>query len=120
MSQELILDRQLDAAKNMAWWLYVLHGLSLLFTLGALSFIPLILNYVQRPSTSGTFVHTHHTWQIRSFWWYVVWMCVSAVLAATIIGIPLAWLVGVCAWLWKAYRLISGMLRLNRNEAAAV
>ena len=116
MSQELILDRQLDSAKNLAWWMYMLHAASFLFSLGAFSFVPLIINYVQRPSTGGTFVHSHHTWMIRSFWWYAVFMFIGFALFMTLVGIPLAWLVWVGAWLWKAYRLITGILALNRNE----
>ena len=116
MAQELVLDSRTDSAKSWAQWLYVAHGLSVLFTLGALSFIPLIFNYVKRPDTNGTFVHSHHSWQIRSFWWYVVWMAVGWVLLATIIGLLFAWIVFVGAWLWKAYRLIRGFIALNNNE----
>lgn len=116
MSQQLMLDDRLDAAKNLAWWLYLGHAASFLFSLGAFSFIPLIINYLKRPETEGTFVHSHHSWQIRSFWWYLVWMAVGVALFLTIIGIPLAWLVWVGAWLWKAYRLIAGISALNQNR----
>jgi uncharacterized membrane protein len=120
MSQELVLDSRVGSAKTTAWWLYVVHGVSFVFSLGLFSVIPLIVNYAQRPGTEGTFVHSHHTWMIRSFWWYVVWMAVGGLLAVTIIGIPVAWLVWVGAWIWKAYRLIVGFIRLNENSAAAV
>jgi uncharacterized membrane protein len=116
MAQELVFDARTDSQKNWAWWLYVAHGLSFLFTLGAFSFIPLILNYVKRPETEGTFVHSHHGWQIRSFWWYFAWMALGWVLFVTIIGIPLAWLIWCGAWLWKAYRLIRGWVTLNNNQ----
>ena len=116
MAQELVLDTRTDSAKSWAWWLYVAHGVSFIFTLGALSFIPLILNYIKRPETDGTFVHSHHSWQIRSFWWYVVWMAVGWVLFVTIIGILFAWIVWGGALLWKAYRLIRGFIALNANE----
>jgi uncharacterized membrane protein len=116
MAQELVLDSRTDSAKSWAWWLYVAHGVSFLFTLGLLSFIPLILNYVKRPETDGTFVYSHHGWQIRSFWWYVFWMAVGWVLVATIVGILFAWIVFGGAWLWKAYRLIRGFIALNNNE----
>lgn len=120
MSQELVLDNRLESAKSTAWWLYIIHAVSFIFSLGLFSVLPLAVNYLQRPSTEGTFVHTHHSWMIRSFWWYVVFVAIGAVLFVTIIGIPLAYLVWLGAWLWKAYRLISGILRLNRNEAAAI
>jgi len=120
MSQELVLDSRVGSAKTTAWWLYIVHGVSFVFSLGLFSVIPLIINYVQRPGTEGTFVHSHHTWMIRSFWWYVVWMALGGLLAITIIGIPVAWLVWAGAWLWKAYRLIAGFIRLNDNSAAAI
>jgi uncharacterized membrane protein len=65
-------------------------------------------------------VYSHHTWMIRSFWWYVVWMAAAFILAITIIGIPLAWLAGVIAWVWMAYRIIRGFLDLNNNRAMPV
>lgn len=120
MSQELILDGRDSAAKTTAWWLYIVHAVSFVFSLGLFSVIPLVINYAQRPGTSGTFVYSHHTWMIRSFWWYLVWMVVGGVLFATIIGIPVAYLVWLGAWLWKAYRLIVGFIRLSNNEPANV
>ena len=90
------------------------------FSLGMLSFLPLIVNYIKRPDTSGTMVYSHHSWMIRSFWFYVIWMGVGFVLFATIIGIPVAWLVWALAWLWKAYRLIRGFLDLNNNKPMPV
>ena len=115
MAQELILDARTDSNKSWAWWLYLGHALSMFFTLGAASLIPLILNYVKRGDTEGTFVHSHHGWMIRSFWWYLVWVCVGWVLFATIIGMPLAAVVWIGAWLWKVYRIIRGWMALNNN-----
>ena len=97
-----------------------MHAVSFVFSLGLFSIIPVIINYIQRPGTEGTFVHSHHTWMIRSFWWYVVWVAVGGILFATLIGIPVAWLVWGGAWIWKAYRLIVGFIRLNNNEVAPV
>lgn len=116
MAQELVLDSSLQANKKLAWWLYVFHGISFAFSLGAFSWIPLIINYVKRSDSTGSFVYTHHSWQIRSFWWYFFWMIIGGILFATIIGIPLAWLVWSIVWVWKAYRLIKGFLDLNANK----
>jgi uncharacterized membrane protein len=116
MAQELVLDSQLQARKNLAWWLYLFHAASLVFSMGLFSFIPLIISYLKRPDTAGTFVYSHHTWQITSFWWYLVWLGVGAVLFITVIGIPLAWAGVTLAWLWKAYRLIKGFFALGDNR----
>jgi uncharacterized membrane protein len=120
MAQELIFDDQLQSRKNLAWWLYIFHGASLVFSMGAFSWIPLIISYVKRGDAAGTFVYSHHSWQIRSFWWYLVWIIVGGLLFATLIGIPLAWLVWGGAWIWKAYRLIRGIVDLGNNKPMPV
>ncbi|RQO33295.1 hypothetical protein DBR37_13870 [Herminiimonas sp. KBW02] len=116
MNQDLVLDSSLQSAKNLAWWLYLGHAASLVFSLGAFSFIPLIINYVKREDAANTFVYSHHSWQIRSFWWYLVWMAVGGLLFMTIIGIPAAFLLWTVAWIWKLYRLIKGIVDLNDNK----
>jgi uncharacterized membrane protein len=120
MSQELVYERGLEDAKQFARIMYIAHAATFFFSLGMLSVLVLIVNYIRRPETAGTMVFSHHTWMIRSFWWYVVWMAVAIFLAITIIGIPLAWLVGVGAWVWMAYRIIRGFLDLNNNRAMPV
>lgn len=120
MTQELVLEPRLDSSKNLVWWLYVFHGVSFLFSLGAFSWIPLIINYVKRDDAAGTFVYSHHRWQIRSFWWYLFWIVMGGVLFLTIIGIPLAWLVWGGAWIWKAYRLVKGFVDLTDNKPMPV
>jgi uncharacterized membrane protein len=120
MSQQLVLDSSLEETKQFARIMYVVHGLTFFFSLGLLSIIPVIVNYVKRPYTEGTLVYSHHTWMIRSFWFYVLWMIVGGALFITLIGIPLAWLVWAGAWLWKAYRLIKGFVDLNNNRPMPV
>lgn len=117
MSQQLILDADLQADKNLVWWLYIGHSASFLFSLGAFSWLPLIINYIKRGGTRDTFLYSHHSWMIRSFWWYVFWIVIGFVCFLTVIGIPVAWLIWTCAWLWKAYRLVRGMIDLNHNQA---
>ena len=116
MDKQTYFDEATEAQKNWLWWLYVMHATSMLFSLGALSFIPLIINYIKRNSTNGTFLRTHHSWQIRSFWWYVFWLMVGGLLFVTIIGMPLAALIWLTAWIWKAYRLLRGFLDLSDNK----
>lgn len=120
MNQTLVLDEKLNALKNLAWLLYIFHAASLVFSMGAFSWIPLIISYVKRGDAAGTFVYSHHTWQIRSFFWYLFWMALGLVLFLTIIGIPVAWLIWIGAWIWKAYRLIKGFVDLNANKPMEV
>lgn len=120
MVTEIVLDTKLQQTKNLAWWLYIFHGISFFFSLGLFSWIPLILNYVKRDDAQGTFVRSHHSWQIRSFWWYIFWVVLGFILFFTIILSPLAFLVWGGAWLWKAYRLIKGIVDLSDNKPMPV
>jgi hypothetical protein len=45
MSQQLVLDSNLEEAKNFARIMYFAHAITFFFSLGMLSFIPLIVNY---------------------------------------------------------------------------
>ncbi len=119
MSQELILDRQLDDAKNTARMLYFIHGLTFVLSLGLLSIIPVFINYAKRQETQGTLVYSHHNWMIRSFWWYAGWMLLGWVIFFMTFGLGIfiaAPLWGI-VWLWKAYRLVRGLIDLNDNKA---
>lgn len=120
MQQDLVLDDRLEVAKNLAWWLYMGHAISFVFSLGAFSFVPLIINYLKRDDAAGSFVHSHHSWMIRSFWWYLFWMAIGVLLALTFVGLVLAVPVWVAAWIWKAYRLLKGFLDLNENKAMPI
>ena len=113
----IINDNRASDAKNTARLLYFVHGATFFFSLGLLSIIPLIFNYSKRDETQGTFVHSHHGWMIRSFWWYVVWMVVAGFFAFTVIGLVIAVPMWAVIWLWKAYRLIRGFLDLENNKA---
>lgn len=116
MANNTVLDAQTHSFLTLARWLYLLHGASLVLGLGLLSWIPLIANYVKRNDTAGTFVHSHHTWQIRTFWWAFGLFILGYLLFLTLFGIPLAMLIWLGAWIWTAYRLVKGFLTLNDHK----
>lgn len=122
MTQDLTLERNMEEQKNMARILYIVHALALVFSLGLLSIIPVIVNYIKRDDAQGTYIPSHHSWMIRSFWWYVFWMVVAAVFFVALgwvfgLGVLIAWIIGVLAWIWKAYRLLKGYFDLEKNKA---
>ena len=124
MSQELVMDRNNEDEKNTARVLYLVHAVTFLLSLGLLSILPTILNYVKRGETVGTLAHSHHTWMIRSFWFYALWMGMGWLILFTLgwilIGIPIAWGIWGITWVWKAYRLIRGFLDLSSNKPMPV
>src|SRR5262245_33112966 len=66
--------------------IYALHALSLLigilgtatvvgaFLTGWPSLIAVILNYVKRSDVRGTWLESHFRWQIRTFWFGLLWV----------------------------------------------
>ena len=86
------------------------------FLTGWPSIFAVILNYVKRRETQGTYLESHFRWQIRTFWFAALWFFLAMVLAVTIIGIPLAWLIVVGTGLWVLYRIIRGWLALNEGQ----
>jgi uncharacterized membrane protein len=105
--------------------IYGLHALAVLIGLGAmhtiigsflgspLSIVAVIMNYARRSATHGTYLESHFRWQIRTFWYALLWACLAAFAFVTIIGIPAA-LVGLLALaIWIVYRVARGWLALK-------
>lgn len=109
--------------------IYALHAFSALagvlgaafivtaFLSGWPSIIAVILNYVKRSDVRGTWLDSHFSWQIRTFWFAVLWVVVGAILFVTIIGIPFAWVLWVVTGIWVLYRIIRGWLALSSQRA---
>lgn len=87
------------------------------FLTGWPSILAVILNYVKRRDVRGTYLESHFSWQIRTFWYALLWVFFAAVLFVTVIGIPIAWLIIVLVGIWVLYRIMRGWLALNEGRA---
>jgi uncharacterized membrane protein len=83
------------------------------FLTGWPSIIAVILNYVKRSDVEGTYLASHFSWQIRTFWFALLWVLIAFLLGITIIGIPIALLIAAGAGIWVLYRIIRGWLALQ-------
>jgi uncharacterized membrane protein len=108
--------------------MYALHAFSALmgiltpalivtsFLSGWPSIIAVIINYIKRDEARGTWLESHFSWQLRTFWYALLWLLVVVILFVTIIGIvfavPLAFGVGV----WVVYRIIRGWMALAQRK----
>ncbi|HJQ84788.1 MAG TPA: hypothetical protein VKA21_11970 [Candidatus Binatia bacterium] len=90
------------------------------FLTGWPSIIAVVLNYAKRADARGTFLESHFRWQIRTFWFAVLWVVVALMLVMTIIGIPFAWLLIIGTGIWVLYRLARGWLALNEGHPIGV
>ncbi|MBI3759084.1 MAG: hypothetical protein HY269_04935 [Deltaproteobacteria bacterium] len=101
-------------------FIYGLHAIAVLigvtsaatvaggFVFGLPSLVAVFLNYLKRGEVSGTWLESHFRWQIRTFWFTLLWLIVYGLLIITIIGIPVAWILIALLGLLVGYRVIRG------------
>jgi uncharacterized membrane protein len=87
------------------------------FLTGWPSIIAVIINYVKRSEVRGTWLDSHFSWQIRTFWFAALWVLVAVILFVTLVGIPFAWAIWVITGIWVLYRIIRGWLALASDKA---
>ena len=86
------------------------------FLTGWPSIIAVIINYVKRSEVRETWLDSHFSWQLRTFWYALLWLGVGAVLFATVVGIPFAVALWLGTGIWVLYRLIRGWLALGSKQ----
>ncbi len=77
------------------------------------SIVAVILNYVKRGDARGTWAESHYRWQIRTFWFAVLWVIVAILLIVTLVGAVFGFVVLGALTLWLVYRIARGWLRLR-------
>lgn len=120
-----------DPNRSLTLVLYILYIIAI-FSAGLLAVIALIINYIKRSSVKGTIFESHFTWQIRTFWWYLIWNVIAFVpfiflfytgqnpelFAGVALGASAFCIVVIgLAWVWIVYRALRGIITLNDNRA---
>jgi uncharacterized membrane protein len=115
-------------------WCHVMYGLHALSALGGLltsativgafitgwpSIIAVVINYATRRRVAASWLESHWRWQLRTFWFAVLWLLVAIMLAVTLLGIPFAIGVMLGAGLWVLYRIGRGWLVLLDRKPIA-
>jgi uncharacterized membrane protein len=93
--------------------IYALMALSY-FTGGFTAIVAIVMNYVKLPDVRGTWLETHFRWQIRTFWFGLLWALIG--IALLIVGI--GFIVLIANFVWLIYRVIKGWLLLNDDKPA--
>jgi len=113
---------------TVAHLVYALHTIAILigiagaatvigsFIGGLPSIAAVILNYVTRGEARGTWVYSHYRWQIRTFWFAVLWALIGWVLIFTLIGAVVGVPILIALTLWLIYRIGRGWLRLRDHQ----
>lgn len=90
------------------------------FLTGWPSILAVIINYVKRHETRGTYLESHFRWQIRTFWFALLWVLVCWLFVITLIGIPVAIVLALAVGLWVLYRIARGWITLSSQESMPV
>ena len=120
------IDSSLIAYTNI---IYLLHTVAVVvgvltsatvigsFISGIPSIIAVIMNYLRRSEVRGTFLDSHFRWQIRTFWFALLWAvligAILFVLAFILVGF-VTWFIGALALgVWVIYRVARGWFALR-------
>ena len=88
---------------------------------GLIGIAGVIVCYVKRADAAGTWVASHFTWLIRTFWWSLLWAILGwlfvLVLGWILIGFAFAGVIWFVAGVWVIYRVIRGYLNFKDSRA---
>ena len=114
--------QQMEGLKAWGWVSYVLH---LVVAVAAvvpaaqpsivLLVIALVIDLVKRSDATGTWQASHFSWRIRSVIWAGVLYLITAPLWL-LLFFP-GWIAWVVISIWFLYRIVRGMVAMNRNQA---
>jgi uncharacterized membrane protein len=112
--------------------MYALHAASALigmltsafiataFLFGIPSIIAVVMNYLRRGDARGTWLESHFSWQLRTFWFALFWVVVVFLLSLPLFLVLVGFLtfpVGIfIVGVWVIYRVARGWLKLKDGQ----
>ena len=102
--------RDEKSLKTITTVVYALHVAG--FFTGIAWIVAIVMNYVKLDDAKGTWLESHFRWQIRTFWWGLLWAAIGALTAFVLIGFAILFADAV----WIIYRIVKGWLNLAENK----
>jgi uncharacterized membrane protein len=96
--------------RKLAGLVYGLQAASML--VGVTLFAGVIINYLRRRQAAGTWLESHFTWQIRTFWWSLAWCVLGIATAIVLVGVVIL----IASAVWFVYRIVRGWTELNEGR----
>jgi len=96
--------------KTVATVVYALQAAG--FFTGIAWIVAVVIDYVKIDDAKGTWLESHFRWQIRTFWWGLLWGIVGAILTLVVVGFAILFADAV----WIIYRIVKGWLNLAENK----
>ncbi len=116
MNDETVMlsEEKMESLKKLTMVVYVLYAFA--YFAGVTALIGIVINYIKREEVAGTWLESHFRWQIRTFWFGLLWVFVG--IATLFILVGFAILLANCIWI--IYRVIKGWLYFNDNKPMPV
>lgn len=130
MNDEIIEVRAVDQAtldglNAWGWVSYVLHLIVAITAVlpgaqvsVAVLLIALVIDLVKRSDAVGTWHASHFTWRLRSMIWAGVLYVVTAPL--WLLFIAPGWIAWCVISIWFLYRIVRGMIAMNKQQPLPV
>jgi uncharacterized membrane protein len=99
-----------EANKTLTTVIYALYASSLL--LGVTMLVAIVMNYVKRDDVAGTWLESHFRWQIRTFWYALLWSVLGVLSLVVVVGFAVLF----ANLVWFIYRIVKGWIRLNEGR----
>jgi len=99
-----------ESLKKIALVVYALQAGSFIVPISFIAAV--IVNYVKKDEVAGSWLESHFRWQIRTFWFGILWAFFGVI--TLIMGIGYFILIGLAAW--TIYRIAKGWLALNDGK----
>ncbi len=118
------MNETLDASRaqqlrTVTLAVYILQAVG--FFVGITFVVGAVVNYVKRDDVRGTIFESHFRWQLRTFWFGLLWSVIGVVTWIVLVG----WVVLAVNAIWVIYRVVKGLLDLYdgkpmyRDQAAS-
>jgi len=102
-----------ETARQVGLTAYILYAASALIAPVAIAGVGYA--HFKREDVAGSFVESHLTWLIRTFWLTVVFGLIGCVLALVAIGFVILFVVGV----WYIFRIVKGFVVFTDGQPMA-
>ena len=98
--------------KTLTTVIYALQAAGAILPLVIPWVVAVVLNYVRKDEVAGTWLESHFRWQIRTFWFGLLWVVIGGVLTLVFVGFAVLF----AAWIWMIYRIVKGWLNLAEGK----
>ena len=110
----MMADERMQSLKSLTQLVYVLYALS--YFAGISAIVGIVINYVKKDEVAGTWLESHFRWQIRTFWFGMLWAVIGGATFFLLIGMFIL----AANFIWIIYRIVKGWLNLNDNKPMTI